>query len=95
MPPHLPGCSRIYVKKVQRLVELHLQYVGVSGNEELRWRGIQLPYDAAVVVAGITTDVLHQHVYVLALPSEHLGEHSPKVASVAIATYCSQRCHLA
>ena len=94
MPSHLPCCSRVNVQEVQRLVELNLQYVGMPGYEELWWRGIQLSDDAAVIITWVASNVLHQDINVLTLPSEHFGKHSSQVTSIAIATYSPQGSHI-
>ena len=53
--------ARIDVEYIQRLVILHLQYMRVPAEEQLWGTHQNAALDGRVVVAGITADMLHQH----------------------------------
>ena len=63
----------------------------VSGDEEFGWRRIYASHNRAVVIAGISPDMLHQHIHLLAFESEHLWKHASEVSTVAVAAHSPQR----
>ena len=94
----LPSCqsgrSRVDVKEIQARVELHLQDVGMPADEKPGRAFVELPADGGGIVAGIASDVRHQHIGLLAFPSELLSVQHPKVAAVAVAAYGPQGAEL-
>ena len=56
------------------------------------WRiGKELRADRGIVVAGIATYVLDEHIDILALKAIQLTIHQSQVAPIAIAAYCTER----
>ena len=94
VPSLQSGGAGVYVQQVQRAVVFHLQYVRVSAYEQLRRRGVYPRPYAGVVVAGVAADVFHQHVGVLAFPSQQFGIHQSQVAPVAVAAHRPEHAEL-
>ena len=57
----------------------------MARDEKLWRRGIDLSSDGGIIVAGITADMLHKHIGVLASESELFGKHESEVAPIAVA----------
>ena len=86
--PSLQTCrTGIDVEQTERLVVFHFQNMTVAADEQLRRHGVDLRAYAAVVVAGIAADMLHQHVNVFAFEPQLLFIHQPQVTAVAVAAY--------
>ena len=64
--------ARIDVEYIQRLVILHLQYMRVPADEQLWGTHQNAALDGRVVVAGITADMLHQHLRPIHRETENL-----------------------
>mgnify|MGYP005790055129 CR=1 FL=1 len=79
------GGSRIEVKQVVNGVVDHLQNMGVSGDEQFGTDGLDAGYDFGGVVAGIASDVGHQHAHPLAVETEEFGIDPPHDAAVDVA----------
>lgn len=77
-------CSGVDVQEIECLVGYHLQYMGVSGDEEIGRGGIETALDGAVVVARIAADVLHQDVYLFAAKPQYLGVSAPNVLAIDV-----------
>ena len=60
----------------------HFQQVGMPGNEELRWVGVDGSSNAGIILARVAANVFHQHIYVLAFPSIDFGEFDADIAAV-------------
>lgn len=66
----------------------------MSAYEEFGRTFVNLFSDACIILAGITSDVLHQNVHVLTLEAQHFGIHHTEVAAVAVAADGAQRSEL-
>lgn len=85
VPTLLACCTWVDVEESEKRVTLNFEDVTVAADEEL-WRvGVDLALDAAVVLARVTTDVLHEYIDIFTLEAQHLGEHATEVAAVAVA----------
>ena len=61
--PTLQACrSGIDMEAAERFVVEDFENVAMSGNKKVGRTGVHLPNDGAVVVAGVTTDVLYQDI---------------------------------
>lgn len=85
MPPLQSRGAGIDVQKIKRLVVLDLEDMAVTANKEFWRRGINLTAYTRVIVAGISADMFHKHINILALPAQTLGEHKAQVTAVTIA----------
>ena len=94
MPALQTGSAGIDMQQVQLLVVLNLENVAVATDEELGRTGVELVADAPIVATGISSDVRHQDVCALAVPSQFLGIHQTEVTSVAVADDSTQRTEL-
>lgn len=89
LPTLTSSSTGIDVKQAQGAVVLDAQNVRMAADEEL-WRTLhQFAAYAGVVSTRITTNVLHQHLYLLTLEAQHFGKHASQFGTVAIAIYCT------
>ena len=84
VPALYASSTRIEVKQVEGLVILHLQYMRMSRNEELRRIGEKRGAYAGVVVTGIASDMFDEHVGLLTLEAVQFAVHQAQVAAVAV-----------
>ena len=90
MPPLYASRTRVDVQEVERLVELHLQYMRVTSHEKLWRTGKECGPNAGIVVARIATYMLDEHIYVLALKTVQLAIHQSEITPVAITAYSAE-----
>lgn len=81
----------IDMQEVKRLVILHFQNMTVPADEELWRHGINLRAYARIIITGISSDMLHQHLNVLTLEAQRFSIHQTKVAAVTVAAYSPER----
>src|SRR5574344_1579447 len=91
MPSLLSCRPRVDMQQSQCLVVFHLEYMRMAGDKQFGWRRIYASHNRAVVIAGISPDMLHQHIHLLAFESEHLWKHASEVSTVAVAAHSPQR----
>lgn len=91
VPPLQAGGAGVDVEQAERAVVLHLQDVRVARDEEPGRSREEHAADAAVVMAGIAADVLHEHVGGFAAEAQHDGEEAAQVAAVAVAAHGTER----
>ena len=63
----------------------------VACNEELRRIGKKRGAHTEIIVARIATNMLNEHIDILALETVQLTIHQAKVSPVAVATYSPER----
>ena len=83
--PSLEACRPgVDVKQIERLIELHFEYMRVARDEELGWGGVDEAADGWVIVSRIAADVLDEHVYVFAPEAQQLPITCAQVGAVAV-----------
>ena len=63
----------------------------MSRHEQLRRIGIEHGAHGVVIIAGIATNMLDEHINILALETVLFTIHQPEVATVTVATYSPER----
>ena len=78
------------VEKSELLVVHDLEDVAVTGNEELRWLGIEAAADAGIVMTWIAADMLYEYFDAFALEAVFLTEPLADVVTVDVAKHSPQ-----
>ena len=65
-------CAGVYMKHAQCLVELHLQYMRMTADEQLGRMHQDASLYGRIVFAGIAADMFYQHLGAVYRKAEHL-----------------------
>ena len=91
MEAELPGGSGVDMEQVVDGIVDDFEDVGMPGDEEFRVHGLDFLHGARVVMAGITSDVGHQHLHPLALEGLERGIDAAGHAAVDVAAHGAER----
>ena len=73
------------MEQAEGFIILHLENMGVACDEELWRTSKERGADAWVVTAGITTDMLNEHINIFALKAVQFAIHKSQITTVAVA----------
>ena len=84
-------CAGVYMKHAQCLVELHLQYMRMTADEQLGRMHQDASLYGRIVFAGIAADVFHQHLGAVYRKTEHLRIEPAQILPVYVAVHRTER----
>jgi len=84
MEAMLTGSAGVDKQQLKLRIEDHLQDMGMTCNQQLRWISLQNWQQVPVVMTGITTDMGHQHINSFTKETQILRKLNPEVCPIYI-----------